>query len=118
MRRAKRTAAVTIAGCRSTCCQPTRCACAQWFGAIPSCAVQAPLIGPTRRHVHQTRNAKAAWKGSVDCRLDDVRSKESEGKSHAGRSFADAFAGGDRLNAFDLAGNHFVEPSPPLGDGG
>ena len=23
-----------------------------------------------------------------------------------------------RLNAFDLAGNHFVEPSPPLGDGG
>ena len=55
-----------------------------------------PLIGPTRRHVHQTRNAEAAWKGSVDCRLDDVRSEEGEGKSHAGRSFTDAFAGGDR----------------------
>src|SRR5271157_5191521 len=77
-----------------------------------------PLIGPTRRHVHQTRNAEAAWKGSVDCRLDDVRSEEGEGKSHAGRSFTNAFAGGDRLNAFDLAGNLFVEPSPPLGDGG
>ena len=37
-----------------------------------------PLIGPTRRHVHQTRNAEAAWKGSVDCRLDDVRSEEGE----------------------------------------
>ena len=58
-----------------------------------------PLIGPTRRHVHQTRNAEAAWKGSVDCRLDDVRSEEGEGKSHAGRSFTNAFAGGDRLRA-------------------
>ena len=53
---------------------------AQWRGAIP---IMAP-DRPTRRHVHQTRNAEAARKGSVDCRLDDVRSKESEGKSHAG----------------------------------
>jgi len=58
-----------------------------------------PLFGPTRRHVHQTRNTETARKRSLDCRLDDVRSKESKGKSHAGRSFADAFAGGDRLNA-------------------
>jgi len=77
-----------------------------------------PLLGPTRRHIHQTRNTEAARQNSIDRRLDNVRSKESEGKSHSGRSFADAFAGGDRLNAFDLAGNHFVEPSPPLGDGG
>src|SRR5271166_569420 len=66
------------------------------------------LFGPTRRHVHQTRNTETARKSSLDCRLDDVRCKESKGKSHAGRSFTDAFAGGDRLNAFDLAGDHFV----------
>ena len=77
-----------------------------------------PLIGPTRRHVHQTRNAEAAWQGSIDRHLDDVWSEEGERKSHAGRSFTDAFANGDRLDAVDLAGNHFVEPSPPLGDGG
>ena len=77
-----------------------------------------PLFGPTRRHVYQTRNTETAGKSSLDCRPDDVRSKVSKGKSHAGRSFADAFAGGDRLNAFDLAGDHFVEPSPPFGDGG
>src|SRR5208337_5509740 len=74
------------------------------------------LIGPTRRHVHQTRKAKPSWESPVHRRLDDVRSKESEGKTHARRSFADAFAGADHLDADDLAGNHFVEPSPPLGD--
>ena len=76
------------------------------------------LINPARRHVHQTRNAEAARQNSIDRRLDDVRSKESEGKSHTGRPFADAFAVGDRLNAFDLTRDHFVEPSPPPGDGG
>jgi hypothetical protein len=75
------------------------------------------LISPVRRHVRQTRNAEAAGQNSIDRPLDDVRSKESEGKSHAGRPFADAFAVGDRLDAFDLTGDHFVEPSPPLGDG-
>ena len=60
------------------------------------------LINPARRHVHQTRNAEAARQNSIDCRLDDVRCKESEGKSHTCRPFADAFAVGDRLNAFDL----------------
>ena len=78
----------------------------RWFGRI----------GPTRRHVHQARNAEAARKGSIDRRLDDVGSKESEGKSHAGRSFTDALAGGDRLDAVDLAGSYFVEPSPRVGD--
>ena len=48
-----------------------------------------PLIGPTRRHVHQTRNAEAAWKGSVDCRLDDVRSEEGD-DSFQTRSDVDA----------------------------
>ena len=57
-----------------------------------------PLFGPTRRHVHQPRNAEATRKGSIDGRLDDIQSKESEGKSHAGGSFTDAFAGGDRLD--------------------
>src|ERR1700677_3906613 len=77
-----------------------------------------PLIGPIRRHVHQTRNAEAAWKGSIDRRLNDVWSEEGERKSHAGRSFTDAFTSCDRLNTFDPAGNHFFEPPPPLGDGG
>ena len=77
-----------------------------------------PLIGPTRWHIHQTRDAEAARKGSVDCCLDYVWSEEGERKSHAGGSFTDAFTSGDRLNAFDPAGNYFVEPSPPLGDGG
>ena len=74
-----------------------------------------PLIGPTRRHVHQTRNAEASWENSIDSRLDNIRSKESEGKTHARRSFADAFSGGDRLDA-NLVGNHLIEPSPTLGD--
>ena len=30
------------------------------------------LIGPIRRHIHQTRDAEAARKGSVDRRLHDV----------------------------------------------
>ena len=44
-----------------------------------------PLIGPTRRHVHQTRNAEAAWKGSVDCRLDErlINTTVSNGVSAA-----------------------------------
>src|ERR1700677_2014483 len=68
------------------------------------------LISPVRRHNHETRNAEAARQNSIDRRLDDVRSSESEGKSHAGRSFADTFAVGDRLDAFDLTRDHFVEP--------
>ena len=36
------------------------------------------LIGPIRRHIHQTRDAEAARKGSVDRRLDDVWSEEGE----------------------------------------
>ena len=76
-----------------------------------------PLIGPTRRHVHQTRNAEAAWETPVDRRLDDVRSEESQRKSHARRSFADAFSGGDRLDA-NLVGNYLIEPSSTLGDSG
>ena len=56
-----------------------------------------PLINPVRRHVHQTRNAEAARQSTIDRRLDDVRSEESEGDSHAGGSSADAFAGGDGL---------------------
>src|SRR5271166_6441501 len=73
------------------------------------------LIGPTRRHVHQTRKAKPSWESPVHRRLDDVRSKESEGKTHARRSFADAFSGGDRLDA-NLVGNHLIEPSSTLCD--
>src|SRR5271155_4613502 len=49
------------------------------------------LIGPIRRHIHQTRDPEAARKDSVDRRLDDVWSEEGERKSHAGRSFTDAF---------------------------
>ena len=40
-----------------------------------------PLLGPARRHIHQTRSAEAARQSSINCRLDDVRSKVSEGKS-------------------------------------
>ncbi len=36
------------------------------------------LIGPIRRHIHQTRDAEAARKGSIDRRLDDVWSEEGE----------------------------------------
>src|SRR5208337_1479418 len=69
----------------------------------------APMDRPQRRG--------RPWESPVHRRLDDVRSKESEGKTHARRSFADAFSGGDRLDPDDLAGEYFVEPSPPLGDG-
>jgi hypothetical protein len=65
------------------------------------------LIGPIRRHIHQTRYAEAARERSVDRRLHDVWSEEGERKSHAGRPFADGFAGRDRLNAFDLARKSF-----------
>ena len=60
-------------------------------------------------------SAKPSWESPVHHRLDDVRSKKSEGKTHARRSFADAFAGGDRLDA-NLVGNHLIEPSSALGD--
>jgi hypothetical protein len=35
-----------------------------------------PLIGPTRRHFDQTRNAEAAWQSSIDGGLNYVWSKE------------------------------------------
>ena len=90
---------------------PARRPCAQWFGAISRvCRCSAQLGGMSiRRETPRPRGrvpSTAAWTMSG-----------ARQKLHAGQSFADAFAGGDRLDALDLAGNHFVKPSPPLGDG-
>jgi Protein of unknown function (DUF642)/PEP-CTERM motif len=67
---------------------------------------RAPLIRPGHGQVDETLQAKAARQASLDCRLDDLRRKESERQGHPDRTHSPALPRSQRLQG--QAGIGFV----------
>lgn len=77
-----------------------------------------PLLGPIRRHVHQSRNSEPAGKSPIDRRLNDVGGKEGEGQSHPSRPLAHPFTCGDGFDAGGTGADDVVKPPARFRDGG
>ena len=66
---------------------------------------------PGHRQVDDTLETKAARQASLDCRLDDIRSEESEGQGHPDRALGLALWRSHRLRSPPRIRQKFVEPA-------
>src|ERR1700722_18504049 len=78
---------------------------------------RAPLIRPGHRQVDETLETKAARQTSLDCRLDDLRSEESERQGHPNRTLALVLSRSDRLQSQTGIGEKFVQPAMRVAEG-
>jgi hypothetical protein len=72
---------------------------------------RAPLVRPRHRKIHETFETETSRQTTFDCRLDDIRRKESERQGHPNRTLSLAFSRSQRLQSLARLGQKFVEPT-------
>ena len=69
------------------------------------------MVRPRHRKINETFETEASRQTSFDCRLDDIRRKESERQGHPDRTLSLALSRSQRLQSLARIGQKFVEPA-------